>query len=114
MTTTRTSLEILDDVDRLAYLQTLIKDATTEADSIKARLRDDYATNPGTHEVGTYRLSVTTSLRFSEDKARAALPADLIDACTVAKLDGALVKKVVAPLVYEALCDASTPRVAVA
>lgn len=110
----RTNLEILDDVDRLAQLQAYIKDATSEADSIKARLRADYADNHGTHDVGTYRLSVTTSTRFSEDKARAALPADLIEACTVSKLDATLVKKSVAPLVYEALCDESTPRVAVA
>ena len=71
----RPTLAILDDVERLADLQGRIKEMTAEADSIKARLRDDYRDDPGTKELGDHKLSVTPTARFSEDQARAALDA---------------------------------------
>ena len=107
-TTTRTPIEILDDVDRLVHLNATIALATAEADSIKRRLRTDYATDPGTHEVGGYRLSVTPARRFDEAAARTILASspDLLASATVTpepRLDAGRLRRLVAPAIYE-LC----------
>ena len=109
----RPSLVILDDVERLADLQGRIKDMTAEADSIKARLRDDYRDDPGVHDLGAHKVTVTATSRFSEDQARAVLPAELVDLCTVPALSGAKVKQLVPPAMYAACCTPTEPRVAV-
>ena len=109
----RPSLVILDDVERLADLQSRIKDMTAEADSIKARLRDDYRDDPGVHDLGAHKVTVTPTVRFSEDQARAVLPAELVALCTVPALSGAKVKQLVPPAMYVACCVAGEPRVAV-
>lgn len=109
----RPILVVLDDVERLADLQGRIKEMTSEADSIKARLRDDYRDDPGTKDIGNHKLSITPTTRFSEDQARLVLPAELVDLCTVPTLSSAKVKQLVAPAMYAACCAAGEPRVAV-
>ena len=104
---------ILDDVERLADLQSRIKEMTSEADSIKARLRDEYRDDPGTKDIGSHKLSVTPTARFSGDAARAVLPAELVALCTVPALSSAKVKKLVAPAMYVACCTAGEPRIVV-
>lgn len=104
---TTTTADVERDVTRLADLQALIAEATSEADSIKHRLRQHYAGDPGTHEVAGHRLSVTPATRFDETLARDVLPAEVIDAATVAKLDSAAVKRMVAPTVYALCCPPS-------
>lgn len=105
MTTTTTEIE--RDVTRLADLQALVAEATSEMDSIKHRLREHFAGQPGQHEVAGHRLSVSPSSRFSEDLARDLLPKEVIEAATVAKLDAAAVKRMVAPTVYALCCSVS-------
>lgn len=109
----RPILTILDDVERLADLQGRIKEMSAEADSVKARLRDDYRDDPGTKEIGDHKLSVTPTARFSEDTARAVLPPELLTLCTVPTLSGARVKQLVAPAMYAACCTTGEPRIAV-
>ena len=109
----RPILVILDDVERLADLQGRIKEMTAEADSIKARLRDDYRDEPGTKELGGHKLTVTATSRFSEDAARAVLPAELVAMCTIPTLSGVKVKQLVAPSMYAACCTPTEPRIAV-
>ena len=111
--TGRPVLAILDDVERLADLQARIKDLTAEADSIKARLRDDYRDTPGVHDLGAHKVTVTPTARFSEDQARAVLPAELVALCTVTALSGATFKQLVPPPLYAACCTPPEPRVAV-
>ena len=108
----RPILTILDDVERLADLQSRIKEMTSEADSIKARLRDEYRDDPGTKDFGAHKLSVTPTARFSEDAARAVLPAELVALCTVPALSSAKVKRLVPPAMYVACCTSGEPRVA--
>lgn len=95
---------IEQDITRMADLQAIVADATSEIDSIKHRIRDHYATTPGTHEVAGHRLSVTPTTRFSEEMARDLLPDEVIEAATVTRLDAAAVKRMVAPTVYALCC----------
>ena len=46
---------------------------------------------------------------FSEKKARAALPAELIDAATVEKVDGTRLKKLVPEVLWESCCNVGEP-----
>lgn len=95
------------DVSRLADLQILVAEATSEMDSIKHRLRETFASAPGSHTVAGHRLSVTPQTRFDEAQARDVLPDEVIATATVAKLDGAAVKRMVAPTVYALCCKVS-------
>lgn len=108
----RPNEQIESDVARLADLQALIAEATSEANSIKARLRGDYADDPGKHDVAGFTLSVTPSTRFDAEAARHVLAQfpDVVTAATVTpepRLDGAQVKKLVPPAIYDLCCTPS-------
>lgn len=105
---------IVDDVARLSHLNDQVKALTAEADSIKGRIRAAFADHLGTHEVAGHKVSVTTNLRFDETKAREFLPEGVIAACTVSSLSSTLVKKAVAPALYELCSSAGELRVSVA
>lgn len=99
------------DIERLHTLQATIAEATTEANSIKQRLRDAFAELPGTHDINGHKLSITIPRRFSEDEARRIVPAELLEAATISTLDAKRLKELLPPVLWDQCTVASTPRV---
>lgn len=85
------------DVRRLVEIQDAVKQLETEADAIKARIRQH---GPG--KVGDLTVNVSTARRFSPVKALEVLTPEQLASCTETTISTAKARQVLPPAVYEA------------
>lgn len=99
-------------VERYKLLEKQRDDITAEMEAIKDTVR---AENPvGKYETDAGNITVSPNRRFDDGTARQVLTPDEIKACSTLKLDSGLVKKVVAPVRYEAcMKTVGDPRVTI-
>lgn len=97
---------------KLAELQARINDLTSEAETLKARLRD---LPPGQYAVnGRPALRITPTVRFDANAAAQALDPDTRKTCLTVTYDPALVKQHLTPAqVTRFMVESGKPRVVI-
>jgi hypothetical protein len=112
MTTTDLDVDTARIVAKLADLNAHIADLTSEAESLKAELRNLPA---GDHLInGRPALRIVPTRRFDAEKGLALLPVALRGDCYSTVLDAAKVKQFLAPALLETvMVEAGKPKVVV-
>lgn len=86
---------------RFLELAAKIEDYEAEQETIKANIR---RLGAGTHAIGDGKVTITPQKRFDPELAETVLtgidPA-LVVACSVAKIDSALARKILSPALYD-------------
>ena len=100
-----------DGLDELEKMANEVMFAKNEADAaaerykeldtaFRARLADHGMWNKNFRGLGAMKATVSSNVKFDETLAREVLPAEIIEQATT-KLDSAIIKRLVSPVVYE-------------
>lgn len=98
---------------QLAHVEATIADLTEAADNLKAELLASLAPGDVVAVGGKPAYRVSPGRRtFNAATAAKVLPAELVEACTVPKLDQGKVRAAVTPIVWDLCCTEGKPFVA--
>lgn len=101
MTDDRKHVDVADIVARLADALEVATAATTEANALKAQLRE--ALGPTAERViAGHRVSLVPTRTFNAERAATVLPPDLLAQCQRVVIDASTAKELLPPALYAA------------